>query len=100
MAGHYHLFKFLQQKQQRTKIDALMSVAAVIHPLMAAPQIFKVYSTQHAADLSIWMWVAWLVLGLVFLIYGIAHKLKPYILMQFLWLAADILMIIGITLYG
>jgi uncharacterized protein with PQ loop repeat len=100
VAGSHHLFKYLQQKQNRTKVDALMSVAAVAHPLMAAPQIYKVFSTQQAAGLSIWTWAAWFGLGLIFMAYGIAHKLKPYIIMQLLWLTVDILMIVGIILYG
>jgi uncharacterized protein with PQ loop repeat len=77
-----------------------MSVAAIAHPLMAAPQIYKLYSTQEAAGLSVWMWVAWLLLGLVFTAYGIAHKLTPYIFMQILWLSVDIVMITGILMYG
>jgi uncharacterized protein with PQ loop repeat len=100
MAGNHHLFKYLQQKQHRTKIDALMSVAAIAHPLMAAPQIFKLYSTHNAGGLSIWTWAAWMVFGLVFMTYGIAHKLRPYVFMQILWQTVDILMIIGIILYG
>jgi uncharacterized protein with PQ loop repeat len=100
VSGNHHLFKYLQQKQQRTKIDALMSLVAVAHPLMAAPQIYQVYSTQEANDLSIWTWAAWMAFGLVFMTYGIAHKLKPYIFMQILWQTVDILMITGIILYG
>ena len=77
-----------------------MSVAAIAHPLMAVPQIIEVYSTQNVAGISLLTWVGWLVLGLIFLAYGIAHKLKPYIFMQILWLTVDSLMIIGILIYG
>lgn len=100
MSTQFHFFKFLSTKQNRTKIDHAMSVAAVIHPLMAVPQLVQVYSTESAGDLSIFMWVAWLVLGMVFLAYGLAHRLKPYILMQLMWVAIDVLMITGILIYG
>ncbi|HEY1063923.1 MAG TPA: PQ-loop domain-containing transporter [Candidatus Saccharimonadales bacterium] len=100
MPAHFHLFKFLSTKQNRTNIDHLMSVAAVIHPLMALPQVFQLYSTKEAAGLSVFMWAAWLVLGMVFLAYGLAHRLKPYILMQVLWIMVDVVMITGILIYG
>lgn len=99
MANQHHLLKFISTKRNRTKIDALMSVAAVAHPLMALPQVIMVYTTHEVAGLSLFMWAAWLILGLVFLLYGLAHKLKPYILMQLLWVAIDVLMITGILLY-
>lgn len=77
-----------------------MSVAAIVHPFMGAPQVYQVYSTQETRGLSIWTWLAWLALGLIFLVYGIAHKLGPYILMQVLWIILDVLIIAGIILYG
>jgi uncharacterized protein with PQ loop repeat len=100
MASHYSLLKFLAQKQNRTKVDSVMSVAAVLHPLMAVPQVVQIYATQQTAGLSLFTWAAWLVLGLVFLTYGLAHKLGPYILMQVLWVIVDILVIVGILIYG
>jgi hypothetical protein len=62
--------------------------------------VYKIYSTQQAGDLSMFMWVAWLALGMVFLAYGLAHRLKPYILMQILWVVIDVLVISGILIYG
>jgi uncharacterized protein with PQ loop repeat len=100
MTVQYHLLKSLARKQNRTKVDAAMSVAAVIHPLMAVPQIVQIYATKETAGLSLLTWTGWLVLGLVFLAYGLAHKLGPYILMQVLWVVVDILVIVGILIYG
>jgi uncharacterized protein with PQ loop repeat len=99
MANQHHLLKYLHKKRNRTKIDAAMSVAAVAHPLMALPQVWLIYSTHQVEGLSLFMWVAWLALGLVFLTYGLAHLLKPYILMQVLWVIVDLLVITGILLY-
>ena len=100
MSAQFHFFRFLSSKKNRTKIDGAMSVAAVIHPLMALPQVYKIYSTQQAGDLSMFMWIAWLLLGTVFLAYGLVHGLKPYILMQILWIIIDVLVISGILIYG
>lgn len=100
MTSHHHLLKYLTQKQNQTKIDSAMSVAAIIHPLMAVPQVVQIYVTEQAAGLSLFTWAAWLALGMVFLAYGLAHRLRPYILMQVLWVIVDVLVILGILIYG
>ena len=99
MASHHNLFKFLASKKNRTAVDRAMSVAAIAHPLMAVPQVIMIYTTQEVAGLSMFMWVAWLFLGVIFLAYGLAHTLKPYIVMQVLWVIIDLLVIAGILLY-
>jgi len=100
MAFHYHLFKYLRTKKHQNRVDRVMSIAAVLHPLSALPQVLKVYHTHQAAGLSIVMWLGFLCLGFVFLFYGIAHRLKPYILMQILWLITDVAMITSIIKYS
>ncbi len=99
MAAHYHLFKYLRKKQNKTKVDHLMSAAAVIFPLTAVPQVIQLYSSRQATGVSLSMWVGFLVFGIVFLCYGIAHRLKPYILMQILWITVDVAMLVGILRY-
>lgn len=99
MAFHYHLFKYLRQKKNATAVDKLMATAAVLHPITALPQVILLYSNKDASGLSIFMWIGFLILGVIFMAYGIAHRLKPYILMQILWLVIDIAVIIGIIKY-
>lgn len=77
-----------------------MSVAAVIHPLTALPQIYKIYSTQNASGVSLWTWVGFMLLGLIFLAYGIVHKIKPFIVTQVLWFIVDFAVVIGVLLYS
>jgi len=87
-------------KKQNTKlIDSLMSAAAVVHPLMAIPQVYAIYTTQDVSGVSLWTWLGFMVLGLVFLIYSVTYKLKPLILNQVLWFVVDFLVVIGILLF-
>lgn len=96
---HYHFHKHLSKKQDTKLVDRLMSIASVFHPLFAVPQIYSIYSTQNAAGVSLWTWFGFLIMGIVFLLYGLAHKIKPFIVMQTLWLAVNLLVVIGIILY-
>lgn len=94
----HHLQNHLSKTEQKF-IDKLMSAAAVIHPLTAMPQIYDIYSTQSAAGVSLWTWLGFMVLGLIFLAYGLLHRLKPIIVTQILWFIVDFLIVLGVLLY-
>ncbi len=80
-------------------IDQICTVFSVLMPLTAVPQILKLYTTQDASSLSIWMWVLYAITVLPFLAYGIAHKVRHLILLNLLWLVVQIIMIVGIVMY-
>ncbi len=96
----FHLQKHLSKKQEISVIDKLMSAAAIIHPLTAVPQVYTIFSTQDASGVSLWTWFGFMLLGLIFLAYGIVHNIKPFIVTQVLWFVVDFVIVIGILLYG
>lgn len=100
MSSHHHLFKYLRQKENQTKVDHLMLVASAISPMTMLPQVIQVYSTKNVDGLSLVTWLAGATLGLIFLAYGISHRLKLYVFMQILWQIVDVLLIVGIIIYG
>lgn len=81
-------------------IDAVMAVAAVLHPLTALPQVVQIYATQSAEGVSLATWVGFMVLGLVYLSYAAVHRLKPLIVNQVMWFVLDVAVIVGVLLYG
>lgn len=95
----YHLHKYLNKKKETAFVDRLMSAAAVIHPLTATPQVYTIYSTHDVSGVSLWTWFGFMTLGLIFLTYGILHKIKPFIITQILWFIIDFLIVIGVILY-
>lgn len=96
----FHLYKHLSKKQRVSTIDHLMSAAAIVHPLTALPQVYKIYSTQDVAGVSIWTWLGFMALGIIFLAYGIAHRIKPFIITQVLWFTIDLLIVVGVLVFG
>lgn len=93
------LYKHITRKQKITAIDQLMSAAAVIHPLTALPQVIEIYATQNVTGVSLWTWLGFMTLGVIFLSYGIVHKIMPFIVTQTLWFVIDFLIVGGILLY-
>lgn len=99
--AHFHFHKYLRfSKRSKALIDKSMIVVAILHPLMTLPQVIKIYSTQSAKDLSLLTWVMYVIFGVIFLLYAVAHRIKPLILTQVLWAFMDGAILIGILLYG
>lgn len=96
----FHLQKHLTRKQEVTAVDRLMNLAAIIHPMTAIPQVYKIYSTQDVGGVSLWTWLGFMCLGLIFLAYGILHRIKPFIMTQILWFIVDFLVVFGVLLYA
>ncbi|PID32249.1 hypothetical protein CR970_01530 [Candidatus Saccharibacteria bacterium] len=80
-------------------IDRVVYIAAIIQPLTTLPQVYSIYSTRVVAGISLLTWVLYLLVGMVFLVYGIKHMLRPIILNQVLWSCLQISVIVGILLY-
>lgn len=90
-------------KQKRAKkpwIDKIVMVTAFVEPMAGLPQVVQIFKTHSAADLSLSSWVAYQIVTILWLIYGITHKEKPVIWYQGLWLVVQTLVIIGIIRYG
>ncbi len=100
MVMSFHLQKYLRKKRQITAVDRMMAVAAIIHPLTALPQVYKIYSTHNVTGISLWTWLGFMVLGTIFLLYGIVHKIKPFIMTQLLWFVIDFMIVIGVIIYN
>lgn len=95
----YQVQKHVTKKQNTTQIDRLMMVAAIIHPLMTTPQVIQIYTTHDVSGISLLTWFGYMTLGIIFLTYALAHKLRPIIITQVLWFAMDVLVVGGVLLY-
>ncbi len=93
------------KKKQKPSKDSsflyrLTLVAAVVQPLTTIPQVVQLYVTQDASGLSLFTWLGYALVGLVFLAYGIKYKLVPIALTQILWFTLQMSIVIGILIYA
>ena len=93
------ILKKLHSAKTVKMIDSSMGIVAIIHPLTATPQVYDIYTSHDVTGVSLWTWLGFMLLGLVFLAYGIVHDLKPILVTQTLWFIVDILIVIGILLF-
>ena len=105
---HIHQRKRIHQLHQEyphpnTKIrllDNICMITAVIMPLTALPQVYKIWKYQIVAGVSIWMWISYSILIMPMLLYGIVHKVKQLVVLNALWLLMDSFIIIGILKFS
>ena len=88
------------RRKEKKAVDQMMSAFAFISPLSATPQIVTIFGKQEASGVSIVSWSLYLLIGLITLAYGYFHKLRPIIISQLLWTIVDVLIIVGILMYG
>lgn len=91
--------KSKKQKLYIRHIDRAMTTAGAIHPLTALPQIITIYASQNADGVSLVTWLGFMLIGSIFLTYGIAHNLRPFIINQVIWFVIDFAVVVGIILF-
>lgn len=83
----------------KTQIYRLTLVASVVQPLTTLPQVYKIYTTHDVSGLSLYTWVGYALVGLAFLAYGLAYKLRPIAIAQVLWFSLQMSVVVGILMY-
>lgn len=96
MPNHIHRHHIKPKKP----IDRAMDVVAVVSPMLGVPQAIQVFTTQDAAGLSLFSWLAFAAVAVVILLYAVSHQIKPLIIAQSLWLAVYAAIIPGILMYS
>jgi uncharacterized protein with PQ loop repeat len=95
-----HTFHPKHKIKRNDKIDTLALIVGIIQPLATLPQIYIVYSSQDASDVSLFMWTGFNIASVVLLMYGLKHKLLPIILAQILWMVFQTPMMLSVFIFG
>ena len=81
-------------------LDKIVLIIAFLAPLVEIPQLLEIYVNKAAQNVSMLTWGLFVVFGIPWLLYGIAHKEKPIIILYALWIIIDSAIVIGIIMYG
>lgn len=80
-------------------LDRFLIIVGVISPMMTLPQIFKIYSAQNAAGVSIISWTFYAIFDIPWIVYGFVHKEKPIIISYLAWLLMNLAVVVGCLIY-
>lgn len=75
-------------------IISVLGIAAV------APQIFNIWFLKDTVGVSLLTWTGFLTASIFWFFYGAIHREKPIILTNIAAILADILVIIGLLVFG
>jgi uncharacterized protein with PQ loop repeat len=65
-----------------SEYDKFMVVIGVVGPLFTLPQVIEVWSNNDTSGASIFTWVAYTFLSLLWLVYGVYHQERALIFGQ------------------
>lgn len=95
-ANSYHLHLHRRKKRsKKSSIDRLVYVAVILGPVMTLPQVWNVWVAEQPG-VSVITWVAYSLIAVIWLLYGVRHREKPIIMLQLSWLLLDVLIVIGV----
>ncbi len=103
---HFHLRKFhhLKSKSKAQKsiiqiIDSLVYVGGFTGIVFTIPQLAQLWINRQVQGLSLVTWLGFLGGSLFWLLYGIVHKAKPIVFINFTYSIVNILIVIGIIIF-
>ena len=95
---HYHLS--LEPIKKMSPFERFVTVVVMIEPIIAIPQVFKIFTLQSATEFFIWRWVFGFSTAILMTIYGVKIKKAPLYIGSSMWMLVHGSMLIGILLYG
>lgn len=91
---HHILHIHLSKKKQKNLLDNIVAVAAFVYPMSGLPQVMLVFQGR-TEGVSVGSWSMFVAFSLLFLIYGMIHRIKPMVVTNFLWILVDMFVVIG-----
>lgn len=88
----------LTHKELKELNKAIMLVA-VIEPLTTLPQIVDVFVKKDVSGVSVLTWGLYAFFEAIWVIYGLAIKNRPIVVTNTLWIAMDLLVVIGVLIH-
>lgn len=104
---HYHIRKRIHHKHEpyphpdklKRAYDKLIYIIVILCPIINLPQLFKIWFYHDASGVSFISWAGFSFISLAWLIYGILHKDKPIMFMNFLLMLIQAVIAAGAAIY-
>ncbi len=105
---HFHKRKRIYLKHElyphpnkwKRLLDTIIYPVALIGPILAIPQVLKIWSEKDASSIALITWVLLIIPAFLWVIYGFSHKEKPIILSSSAWILIYLLVITSKIIYG
>jgi uncharacterized protein with PQ loop repeat len=100
MSRQNHLLHLrLSKKRKLSLLDKSAIAAAFLYPMSGIPQVIEVFK-GNVSGVSLLAWFSFMVFSFLFLLYGLAYKIKPMIITNVLWFIVESLVVVGILIHS
>lgn len=89
----------IHKKQWVKSLDKSIIYVSILGPIMTLPQLYEVWINKSIDGVSISTWSLYCVMSLFWIFYGFAHKDKPIIINQCLWMVVQVAIVAGILFH-
>lgn len=91
--------KLLSKKHSHNILKYLIYICSICGPILTLPQIYYIWLHKNAEGVVILSWVGYLLIAIVWTIYGITYKQKLVALSSGLWIIVETIVIIEALMY-
>ncbi len=81
-------------------MDKLIYIVIFVGPIMTIPQVITIWFERNASGVSVLSWMSYLFVSICWLIYSLLHREKPIIISAVIWIILEIMIVLGIVIYG
>ena len=100
MTLHKHLNPIYLAKRKKKEYDRLAFIVIGITFLITLPQVYQIYDTMSAEDISIISYIGFTIISLFWIIYAIERKNHVILISSLIHLVVNIAIVNGIMMYG
>lgn len=90
----------IHSKKWKNFIDRCVYVVASIGIIMTIPQAVKIFAIKDATSVSLISWLSYIASASFWVLYGVAHKEKLIIFINIGWVIVELVVVVGILIYG
>jgi len=94
------LHDYPSKKRYVRAYDRFLLFFAVLAPLASIPQVAQVFFHRSVDGLSFSSWLAYALITIPWLVYGLIHREKPIIITYIMLLLLNSAIVVGIVIYG
>jgi uncharacterized protein with PQ loop repeat len=87
-------------KIHKNGLDKFAYVIIGVTLLVGFPQVYQIWTTQSAEDVSLLSWIGYSGIALFWLWFGLERKVKPIIISSLAYLLIDVSVVVGILQFG
>lgn len=84
----------------KTILEFMIYFVGFLGTILALPQAYKIWVLKEIGGASIISWVALASFTPFWILYGIMHKKKSLVMTYVVWFLINLLVIVGIMIYG